>query len=40
MEKGNSSDIDMAGEGKSTVKDDTKALNLFGDRYGGISKGE
>ena len=30
----------MAGEGKGSVQDDTKACNLFGDSYGGFSNGE
>ena len=41
MDKGNPRVIvNMAGEGKSTVQDDTKALKLFGNRYGGFSNGE
>ena len=41
MNKGNlRGKVNKAGQGKGTVQDDTKALKLFGNRYGGFSNGE
>ena len=41
MEKGNPCDIVyMTGERQGTVKNNTKAFNLCGDMYGGVSNGE
>ena len=41
MEKGNPGDIvNMTGEREGTVKNNTKAFDLCGDRFGGVSNGD